>query len=175
MPAPGKGPGSASGTGGPGSLGGAGIGSSGGFQGGNGLNNLGKVGPYKAAKRKPNAKEEIGAGSATTSTYEATASNIAQAVGGTLLGAAAPGIGIGLGPVAAQAAGLGYDNPTGTTDQFSSDPSQITPPDPAAITQKPVTVTPKKKKKDSSPSSAAPLLPQGLQLLAGMPGTLLGT
>jgi hypothetical protein len=81
------GPGSPSGTGGPGSLGGSGLGSAGGFGGGTGQGGAGGMpkslldAKYPGASKKKNKK------------YGATANNMAQLIGGTILGGV-------LGPVA---------------------------------------------------------------------------
>jgi hypothetical protein len=172
MPAPGKGPGSAGGTGGPGSLGGSGQGSPGGFGGnGNGVG-FGKFGPYKPSKKKPDrvtAKTQVNSGS-TIQTNEATASNLAQ-VAGTVAGALAGPVGTLLNAGAQSAMGVNpaqpFEKPTGTTDNFNSDPKNELGGQPPAV-EKPTVVKPKPKK-------PKPLLPLGFQLLAGQPGTLLGT
>lgn len=167
MPAPGKGPGSASGTGGPGSLGGSGQGSPGGFGGnGNGAG-FGKIGPFKPSKKKPDrvtAKTQVNPGS-TIQTNELTGEN-ALRVAGMALGALGGPVGTLISGGATTAAGANpvqFDGPTGTTDNFSTDAKNE-----PTLVQPPTVVKPKPKK-------PKPLLPVGFQLLAGQPGTLLGT
>lgn len=152
----------------PGGMGGPGSGNpnSTGKAGGNkgGLGGLGKVGPYKKSKRKPVGREEVNQ-TTTIQTNEMTAEN-ALRIGGIALGALGGPVGTLLNAGANAVAGtnpFGFEKPTGTTDQFSSDPKQ------AEGAQTPVVVQPKVNKKKK------PLLPVGLQLLAGMPGSLLGT
>lgn len=99
-----------------------------------------------------------------TKTYKATVENMLK-LGGTILGGAlAPGVTSALGPLAADAMGQGFTDPTGTSDSFSYD-NKGTARRTAEPDQKLAPPKPKKKKPKVT----------GLTLLDGAGGQLLGT
>lgn len=157
MPAPGKGPGSASGTGGPGSMGGSGVGSKGGFGGtGKGPSNP-THNPLKYDKKK-------------TKAFEATLSNLAQ-VGGTVLGALGGPIASVANMAASAAMGVDplnpFEKPTGEADSFSFDKGAPGQDDELERPEAKKLAPPKPKKKKPQIT--------GMTLLADAGGSLLGS